>query len=314
MLTIDYRADDFPSGSPPHLIGGGSLTVTWHDIIWAAVSVGKNGLFDVFAHGPFSQDEMMFRAYMVYANLQQVGGNIYRSPAYDGLDRSEKGAISFFFGMTFAKLAAGFLLDTPWLVHLAKVKPVVLAGRSRPDLIGITSSGDWLVVEAKGRTNRYSPQVMNTAKAQSQQVRSIRGARPNLRVATQSYFSNCLELVLLDPDGEEGEHDLSITADEFLTSYYEPFARWDRTRGRLIDDDQTYTFVDFENLDVSIGIRSELIRAPADIIRQTKFERRTLAENGAAGSGLALFPDGLAVQLGTRWSEESMSKPPEARG
>lgn len=320
MPRINYRADGFPPGSPSHLTGSWHyIEPIWNDIVWAAASVGKNGFLDVFAHGPFSLDEMRFRTYMMYANLRQVGTNLARSGAYDDLDPSEKGAVSFFFGMAFAKLAAEFLLNVPWLIHLEKLRricPVSLAGRSRPDLVGKTTSGEWVVVEAKGRTNSYSQEVMNSAKTQSLQIHSIDGTAPILRVASQVYFSPSLEIRLRDPNDDNEGHDLNITPLEFLKLYYDPFMRmsYELTRKQLIEG-QPYVFADFQSLGVSIGIHEEVKASLADQkvkLEQLKFERQVLPATNDGGS-LALYRDGLAVQLGPNWSEDSMHQPPEER-
>jgi hypothetical protein len=220
---------------------------------------------------------------MVWACLQQQGSNLVRSPVYNGLDPSEKGAVSYFLGMAFAKLAAEFLLNVPWLVHvqkLARIHPVALAGRSRPDLVGRTASGEWVVVEAKGRTNSYSASVMQTAKAQSRQLLSIAGAAPIWRVATQAYFSPSLEMRVHDPDGAEEGYDLKVSLDKFLRLYYEPFMRIppELTRIRQVEN-QPYVFVDYEDLEVAIGMHQglkEAIAAQSDEIGQFKFKRQVI--------------------------------------
>lgn len=266
---------------------------------------------------------------MVAAWLQQNGGSeITRSAVYnDALDPSEKGAVSFFLGMAFAKLAAEFVLDVPWLIHLEKLRrihPVVLAGRSRPDLAGINASGDWVVVEAKGRTNSYSQTVMEAAKAQSRQILSIAGTAPVLRVASQAYFSPSLRVWLSDPDGSDDGYNLDITASQFLQLYYEPFLRIPPglTRIQRIED-QPYIFFDYKDLDVSIGMHRDVKKAVAEHaenIEQFRFERRFAQTDTAAkfSTGhdhdvVALYRDGLAVQLGAKWSIESMQSPPTDR-
>lgn len=321
MPRLHYNAQGFPPGSPSGLSGWHYFRPTWNDIVWAAVSVGKNGLFDLFAYGPFSLDEIRFRAYMVWACLQQQGSSeVARSSAYDGLDPSEKGAVSFFLGMAFAKLAAEFLLDVPWLIHLEKLRrihPVILAGRSRPDLAGRTASGDWVVVEAKGRTNSYSQAVMGTAKTQSRQLLSIDGIAPTLRVASQAYFSPLLEMRVRDPNPDDKGYDLDITLSQFLGLYYEPFTRIPDQLTRIQHiEDQPYVFMDYKDLEVSIGIHKDLEAAVpehAEDIAQFRFERRVFHTAGDHRGTVSLYRDGLAVQLGAKWSEDSMQLPPENR-
>lgn len=52
--------------------------------------------------------------------------------------------MNYFLGMTFCKLFAAKLLNTPWLLHLDVFRPTlnpVLSGRSRPDLVGLERGG-----------------------------------------------------------------------------------------------------------------------------------------------------------------------------
>jgi hypothetical protein len=55
--------------------------------------------------------------------------------------------VSYFLGLTMCKLFAAKLLDTPWLRHLdiyGDRYRVLLTGRSRPDLFGLsTTSREW---------------------------------------------------------------------------------------------------------------------------------------------------------------------------
>src|SRR2546425_10519701 len=106
---------------PGTLQGSHELAVEWHDIIWAAVSVGKTGLDDLLAFGPYSLDEIRFRIFLVRANLWEDRNHVQQTPAYVNLDPTEKGAISYFLGMALGKLLMFRLLDTPWMVHLSKL-------------------------------------------------------------------------------------------------------------------------------------------------------------------------------------------------
>jgi hypothetical protein len=319
MPTINYRAEKFSSGDPL-LAGWHTITPSWQDIVWAAVSVGKIGQGDILANGPFSKYEILWRVFMVYADLQQVGPNLIRSKAYDDLDPSEKAAVSFFLGMAFAKLAAEFLLDTPWLIHLDKIRricPVVLDGRSRPDLVGWNSKNEWIAVEAKGRTNNYSKKVMESAKKQVDQIVSINGTAPKLKAASQMCFSPSMEIHLCDPNDNDDGYGLEINSLEFLKLYYEPFSRipTESFRRRPIDNDP-YDFVDFKDLGVSIGIHREIRKFTGNELSHPRFfdfERRIIAGDGVGHSATALYRDGLAIQLDKSWSEESMKLPPKKR-
>ena len=73
--------------------------------------------------------------------------------------------------MAICKLFAAKLLDAPWLLHLNVFRPMlnpVLTGRSHPDLVGQTQSGQWLAFESKGRVSSPAADAKNKAKAQAQ--------------------------------------------------------------------------------------------------------------------------------------------------
>ena len=46
MLRIPYEADGFPAGTVTN--GTAELSVTWGDILWAAMTVGRPNLHYVF--------------------------------------------------------------------------------------------------------------------------------------------------------------------------------------------------------------------------------------------------------------------------
>ena len=107
------------------------------------------------AYGKFSLDEARFRHHLIYANLMEQSGCIHKSNLYESLDPTEKGAISYFIGMSVLKLVIEALLGIPWLVHFSKLKVmhnIIINGKSTPDLLGLNNQGQWIICEAKGRT------------------------------------------------------------------------------------------------------------------------------------------------------------------
>jgi hypothetical protein len=107
-------------GFKKHIVNGRSTLTIWpEDLLWAAVTVGRGNFRDVLAHGLHSQYEMIYRVSMVLANLIYVDSRqLAKSSAFHHLDPSEKGAFTYFLGMTMSKLFASKLLHVPWLLHL----------------------------------------------------------------------------------------------------------------------------------------------------------------------------------------------------
>jgi hypothetical protein len=188
MPRITYTASNFAGHWGPRLTGMHEIQISWPELIWAAVTIGKPGVSYLLAHGWHSASDIIVRSHTVYANLRQVPSrHIEKSSLYVALDPTEKGATSYFIGMMAAKIVAARLLDTPWLFHLSMFHTLgghtTLLGKSQPDLVGLNRTRGWVVVEAKGRTNGHSASAALAAKAQTRQLRQINGVSPILRVA-----------------------------------------------------------------------------------------------------------------------------------
>lgn len=186
------------------------LATDWNELIWSALTIGRPSRFRFLDQEESALHEAIFRVAAVKMALEQGQlGRFYRTEAFASLDPSEKGMISYLLGMTLCKLFASRCLDTPWLLHLdafRRTAPVHLLGRSRPDLVGEDSKGRWHVFESKGRASLPSQPDRDTAKLQTQKVRSVSGLQPTLRVATFAFFkSNELRFYWEDPDGVSTE-------------------------------------------------------------------------------------------------------------
>ena len=227
MPTIPYSATSFPKHMGSRLQPGPkAVAVGWPEIVRHAITVGRAGWGDVFKHGAYSVNEMWYRQFLVAANLMEASsGALMRPPAYDDLDPSEKGAVSYFLGLTMAKLFNEQLFRVRWLQHLDKYKalvPKLWKGRSRPDLVGADSSQNWVAVEAKGRTNRADKNLLPNAKKQLQNLKMVAGESPSLRVASALHFDNGFaEVLLADPyEINPDAVDLRIAPDQFIRDYY----------------------------------------------------------------------------------------------
>src|SRR5207247_5226946 len=115
-----------------------------------------------------------------------------RTEAARTLDPTAKGAVSYFLGMAVCKLFAASLLNTPWLLHLDVFRPQlnpVLSGRSRPDLVGQSNSGDWHAFECKGRVSIPDPDAKARAKEQALRCASVNGQAIALHIGAITYFA-----------------------------------------------------------------------------------------------------------------------------
>ncbi|RYF49177.1 MAG: hypothetical protein EOO38_08485 [Cytophagaceae bacterium] len=321
MLRIPYHASNFSPRYGPALAGASDLLVTWPELVWAAVTVGKPGLAYLFSHGMHSVSDMIVRSHTVYADLRQTYSYFEKSALYDGLDPTEKGATSYFLGMMATKIICARLLDTPFVFHLSMLKTLggsaVLHTKSQPDLIGRDRAGNWIVAEAKGRTNNFSISAMSKAKLQTRQLRRINGAFPSLRIAVQAYFSPELNFAVSDPDEyDEGAEDVDFDVRGAIRDYYSYVLGPSQT-ARIPQSvlGQDYLFRTVEEVGVSIGVAIATLKLleERDALNSTEPYDLSQAPGGDDGQGTVVFPDGLAISLDQRWSEEIMRRDPRTR-
>ena len=203
---IPYTSRDFPS----EIDSSGHLETSWDDLLGAALTVGRPNTAYVFAHGDPSYHEALFRLSLVRMAVEQrsLTGALYRTDAFRSLDPTEKGAVSYFLGMTICKLFANVLLHTPWLLHLDvfrdQLDPVLLSARSRPDLVGQDDTGAWHAFECKGRSSVPNPEDRLKAKSQAQRLVRVDSTDCSLHIGAISYFRHdALEFHWRDPDPED---------------------------------------------------------------------------------------------------------------
>jgi hypothetical protein len=178
MPSVECSISDF-TGTYSHLSAKDTLIVSWPQLIWAAITVGRAGWQDILHDGLFSRFEIVYRVAIIGANLfEGPSGALAKTEAYRRLDPSEKAAISYFLGLNVVKVFVGACLDTPWLMHLdvyGKKFDAECPSKSRPDLFGLNTFHDWIVVESKGRTNQCKTSDLTKAKEQSEKLSSIGG-------------------------------------------------------------------------------------------------------------------------------------------
>lgn len=296
--------------------------------MWSAVTSGKAGSSYLLAHGWHSLADLVVRSHTIYANLRQGTTGCERSSLYDAQDPSEKSATSYFLGMTMAKLFAGTYFNTPWLFHLSYassqgISVASLPGsNSRPDLIGTTVSGNWIIVEAKGRSGGFNSQALLKAKDQTKMISSINYSPPVLSIALQAYFKGERLHVSLDdpPERDRSAIDVELDLPTAMRRYYAlalalAVAASPPTQDRTLAGQRYVTRFDRDS-----GITIGIDRSVLDLVNAGKMEElRTLAriksaQDRATSEGTTMYPDGLLVSLDDRWTQERMRKEPELRG
>lgn len=301
-LRIGYESRSFPS---VYAVGSGTLTTNWNEVLAAALTVGRPSTYHVFRHGPSSFHEAIFRLSLVRMAIEQDWyGRPCRTAAFAALDPTEKGMVSYFLGMVFCKLFAEKRLGAPWLLHLDVFRNQIGArnlGRSRPDLVGQTLSGDWLAFESKGRSSAPSSSDKSKAKAQAQRLISVGGANCALHIGSFSFFRNeMLEFFWQDPEPDSKEPIALPEPDQEWRYYFEPALR-------LADELDAGPMVEERRMaDVKVEIHPKILPLLRD--GQWLSAKRLAVEMRESLTADGYRPDGVRVTAGDSWE-----KPFEAR-
>ncbi len=300
-LQIPYTSHDFPNGT---VADTGVLNTNWSELIWAALTVGRPNMAYVLAHGDASYYEAMFRLSLVWMALEQCPccGWLKRTDAFRSLDPTEKGAVSYFLGLAICKLFASHLLDTPWLLHLDvfrnQLDPLLLGGRSRPDLVGQNMMGKWHAFECKGRSTVPSAEDKRKAKEQAERLVFVDQVRCSLHVGAISFFrQDMLEFYWRDPNPKDEEKSesiqVSVQAGDWR-HYYKP------ALALSVTNEMNAQMEGRADVDIKIhhALRDSLLAEEWIEIRPRVRELASeLADDGYR-------PDGLKVLAGESWSQE----------
>jgi len=316
MLKIKYHASHFPA-KYDKINGVHNLDVTWAELVWAAMSVGRIKYSHMFRHGRFSVFEIIYRIAFLYANLtENKNGNLLRSSAYNGLDPSEKSMVSYSLGLILSKVFSQQLLNMPWLGHFDIYRDefgAILRGRSRPDLIGKNKRNEWVVMESKGRTNGFDAEALIKAKNQASQVIEISRHAPILNIGLQTHFGDGkLQVVAEDPIPNMNSKQsirLNLSHEEFWHEYYRLFRQW-MTESSFVEEislhNNNYKQIEIKEFDLKIGLAEQLID-------MQKVPDRWPIYDSISNDNVFVGMDGLLVEVGDLWSSENMKLDPFER-
>ena len=343
-LSIPYESADFPSNFLQN--GRCMLCTTWDDLLWAAITVGRKNRYQVFRSGNLrvkmvgSQDriyltgnyEAVFRWSLVRMALEQRSpdvGLLTRTETANTLDRTEKGMVNYFLGMTCCKLFSDKLLNTPWLLHLdvfrSELNPDLKDGEATPDLVGRDNKNNWHVFECKGRAAPPKLGLKSEAKSQAQSIGYLQGKKCSLHVAAITYFKrdDALQFYWLDPPLPDSNRLSLNLPDNVWGYYYGPVAEIISPLGSqelrnvptLIHTEGIERSRDSHgNLRVSIG------QCDLEILVHRSIEKHLLDQEWEQARNAAIHAademeegfqaDGLRVRAGESWHERFQGSEP----
>ena len=335
-VYISYESEGFPTGTIPN--DTRVLSVSWGDILHAAITVGRPDRYRVFRgnrslvlilnrHRPllYADYEALFRWSLIRMALEQRGLNsryLHQTSSMKSLDRTEKGMVNYFIGMTFCKLFSEKLLKTPWLLHLDVFRDqleLVLQEGARPDLLGQESNSNrWHGFECKGRIQAMGPTGKRNAKNQAARLISVEGIPCTLHIGSMTHFrQDILHYYWCDPPSENSPGiELNLPEDAW-EHYYRPVAEIVtnfRGIGSMDDegltrsDSEGNTFFRVSQCDLEIGVHRML---EEHLIAGRWSQARLAALEGTEQLTRDEFhADGLRINAGESWNERFE----EARG
>jgi hypothetical protein len=264
MPSLSYEARNFrtPLAGP----FAGRLSLPLARMVWGAATVGTL---------PFSMGgtprpllELGWRTALTAASLTEdpATGRWAMTSGYRRLDPSEKRAVSYFLGMTQAKVTCEQLLRAPHLIHLDAY--LALIGKpsraSRPDLIGLNLPrlDCAIAVEAKGRSRSRTDEVTDAAKQQAQSLPGVLSTSSAIRVASVASFDSrgCWEAYLEDPPARSATI-ASLTPGSVLVAYYRPLVAAQAAAGNgQVTEESGMTTAQLPGIDLVLGIPTVIVR------------------------------------------------------
>jgi hypothetical protein len=314
-------------GAYESLNGSHTVDVPHWKFFAASLTVGFQRFTDITSGGWRLFSHRLGLGFAGIAYLADEDGNLRLDGSHGFLDGSEKGAVSYWQGMVFAKIVAAEVLGVRWLQHadamekrgdlvrLQSTIPKNTSGKlrggkrgKRADMAGKDDQNAWHVVEAKGYSSHPGKKAFSDAKDQAGRVESIESAPPMTTSACIScLWQSPIEVILDDPPSGALEK-WSIPDEVFWSSYYGPIAEHIRSSDYKQTDKRFPGFVfapiyevfreeifiaplfDLGNLP-SIGLPKALIDDPSSALRIVP----GLFQNGdpyrIASDGIALRGD-----------------------
>ena len=327
-MHLQLESKDF-SGGWTYLNWTGNMPCSPADLVRCALTVGRTRLRSGNGQSFWSGAEAQYRTAAVHLFFRNKSGFVSRSPAFNDLEQTEKGGVSFLAGMTLAKRFCEHVLSTGHTVHLTRSKVACAitppTTKSRPDLLVRMHDGTWFAMEAKGRTYRPGQHLFDQAKAQVSVVTKINGVMPPFGIATCASFDGSEHVLLQAQDpppgsGDSGRIELSFDPVEALLAYYDPILSMIEP-GPSVDVEvvgrtRCLLFA-IPGSDVKVGIVEALARIlrsrvlSLDAIDELILSQRpSWSPDGRRRSPRtqpewsplqSIGPDGIAVVLGTSW-------------
>ncbi|MDD4255317.1 MAG: hypothetical protein PHP59_08075 [Methanofollis sp.] len=223
-------------------------------LLWAALTVGAPSPV-AFTQNILDTPAFALQKWFAILSVVDFQNNeIKLRDSYHTLDPSEKGVLSYWTGMTFAKLAADQVLRAPWMAHarLMKVSGALQVTpsntKSLPDLVGygddpVLGEG-WHVIEAKGLQRTAWSSLRQQYKNQIGVVESVHGETKITKNYCITYLRSSFSVDLHDPEDVAKESiKIDVTPRGIQKFYYKPFYEFFKDSAKDSDTSKTKKFL-----------------------------------------------------------------------
>ncbi len=227
---ITSTISDFQSGYL-HINSCTSLDISKWDLIWGNITLGNVGWSDfILGNRPTIWEFTRLASEMMdWVHSSSYG--LLTSRSFESLVDSDLASATYRLGSVFARCVASKILGVHWLQHcrpLIRAGVVVLGSNNtqRPDYVGMDRSGQWHSIEAKGRSNPTTIDLISHAKAQAANLVSINGSAPSTNCGSVTHLDRKpIHVEFSDPKPENSDEEIIIEVDSksFFQSYYAPF-------------------------------------------------------------------------------------------
>lgn len=206
------------------------------------------------------------------------------------------------------------------LVHLESMRrsnTVTMPGPFRPDLIGQNANSEWMIVEAKGRTQGFSQQAQDKAKQQSLNITAINGVPPVAHTACQTYFGKHMRVRFEDPEPQSEQINVHLDRRSYLEEYYAPFMQAPELKRMRFFDGQ-FMGLSLKDVGVTIGVNERLYKAMTNgnIVEESYISQEISSDRDILDQTVntRLFNDGFVISLDEDiWSMKTMRREPKQR-
>lgn len=235
-------------GNYEWLNGTHSIPITKSLMMQAAVTEGAPTLQAYGYSGSHAISFAIHKMSAITSIANFSDGDVTLPRGYNALDPSEKNVLSYWMGMTMAKVMAEHFFRVPRLSHafaLKKIDVLTLQDEESgilPDFVGHDEDLNWYSIEAKCYKIRASDTTREKWKGQALQIAQVYGSDRVTHCYCFTKLKPKFSVELVDPPAQKGidGKEIKVDALKMQNFYYRPFLEFFGERKNV----DTHLYVD----------------------------------------------------------------------